>query len=77
MTANRPARPMKPTTLPRSDGAEPDIIVLAFAVAEATAQLMARVRTFYYEVVLANHSCPRCTGHLQIISGYPRPDQNP
>lgn len=57
---------MNPTPNCHCDGLEPDIIALAFAVVEATAQLAARVRTFYYEVVLAGHACPQCAGHLHM-----------
>jgi hypothetical protein len=58
---------MNPTRPPRADGAEPDIIGLAFALAEATAQLIASARTFYYEVVLAGHACPKCAAALRMV----------
>jgi len=58
---------MNPTRPPRADGPEPDIIGMAFALAEAAVQLVARVRTFYYEVVLAGHACPKCAAGLWMV----------
>jgi hypothetical protein len=57
---------MNPTQCCHCDGPELDIVALAFTVAEAAAQLVARVRDFYYEVVLSCHVCPRCAGHLHM-----------
>jgi rubredoxin len=58
---------MNPSPYCRSDDPEPDIIVLAFAVAEAAAQLVARVREFYYAVILSSHVCPGCASHLHMV----------
>jgi hypothetical protein len=58
---------MNPSPYCRSDGAEPDIIGLAFTLADAAVQLVAHVRTFYYEVVLSGHACPRCAGALAMV----------
>lgn len=58
---------MNPTKPPLCDGMEPDIIGMAFALAEAAAQLVAHVRTFYYEVVLAGHACPKCAAGLRMV----------
>jgi hypothetical protein len=49
------------------DDAEPDIVGLAFVLAETAVQLVARVRGFYYEVVLSGHDCPKCAGVLVML----------
>jgi hypothetical protein len=58
---------MKPNPIRVCDDTTPDIIGLAFMVAEAAVQLVARVRSFYYEVVLAGHACPKCAGRLVMV----------
>jgi rubredoxin len=57
---------MNPVPIFDCDDTEPDIIGLAFALAEAAAQLVAHVRTFYYEVMLSGHACPECAGALAM-----------
>jgi rubredoxin len=58
---------MNPVPIFGCDDTEPDIIGLAFALAETAVQLVARVRTFYYEVVLAGHACSKCAGRLEMV----------
>jgi hypothetical protein len=58
---------MKPNPIRVCDDTTPDIIGLAFMVAEAAVQLVARVRSFYYELVLAGHACPKCAGRLEMV----------
>lgn len=48
-------------------GAKPDMIRLAFAVAEAVAQLVTDVRALWYQVMLARHACPSCGGSLMMV----------
>ncbi|HNQ22564.1 MAG TPA: hypothetical protein PKK06_05660 [Phycisphaerae bacterium] len=45
----------------------PDIVRLAFMLADAVACLVARVRAFCYEVMLAGHACPGCGGNLVMV----------
>ncbi len=47
--------------------AGPDITRLAFLLAEAVAGLVARVRAFCHEVMLAGHACPTCGGGLVMV----------
>lgn len=44
-----------------------DIITFALALDAMLAQLMDRVRQFYYAVVLVGHACPECGGTLSMI----------
>ena len=44
-----------------------EIIRLAFELAQAVEALVARTRTFYYEVMLSAYACPRCAGRLTMI----------
>jgi len=48
------------------DRGDLDIVTAARALAAAVARLVTRARAFFYEVVLAGHTCPRCAGRLQM-----------
>lgn len=60
-----------PTTSQRvptdTNGNAWDIVAEARALTESVTRLVARVRTFYYAVVLAGHACPHCAGHLLML----------
>ena len=45
-----------------------EIIRLAFELAQAVEALVARTRTFYYEVMLSAYACPQCAGRLTSLS---------
>jgi uncharacterized protein (UPF0212 family) len=45
----------------------PDITGMALAMARATERFIERAREFFYEVMLADHTCPACGGRLHMI----------
>lgn len=68
MPSSRARRRMTPKPMSFCDmRTEPDIIQLAFRLAEAVSQLVAHVRAFCYDVMLAGHACPTCGGGLAMI----------
>lgn len=44
-----------------------DIILRAFALAQAVETFVGHAREFYYEVMLSNATCPRCEGDLRML----------
>ena len=45
-----------------------DIVRLAFEMAEAVEQFLAKVKQFYYQIMLAGCRCPKCDGSLSMFA---------
>ena len=61
---NRPNQPSPPSCC---EAVAPDIIGQAFILAETVARFAARVRQFYYDVMLSGLFCPACQGRVEMV----------